>query len=990
MFFFSGAAALIYQVAWVRSLGLIFGGTHLAVTTVLSVFMAGLALGGHILGKRVDKLDNPLRLYGFLELGIALSALVFIILMKIYPAVYIFLVQDGETSKLSLTLIRVSFSFLALIVPTALMGGTLPVLTRFVSRHPEKLGSRLSMLYGINTLGAVVGTAMAAFILLRFYSVSLALYTAVLLNSTIGLTSILLQKNASILLDTLELATATPKEGFLQQTKSLPTEGNTDLFPARLVLVGIGISGFCALGYEVLWTRVLTLTIGTSVYGFSIMLIAFLTGIALGSESYGILRKFFQPKKNDSTNLVLGFGIVQCLIGTTALIVTFYIRDLPTNSLYLSNYFRELGYEIFDARQWANLTLAFFYMVGPAFFMGLTFPLAGKVNASFAGRVGHAVGGVLAYNTIGAIFGSTVSGFLLIYIFGIETSLQILTVINIGFGLLVIATLRRIKMINWAMAGVTVAVLVVMIAKPDVFRMWDTKFFAIFQNNQVESYNTQERKQEAIENTDVLFYHEGVDSTISVIKPKGAVQGLLVNGKVVASSSLKDRQCQLTLGHLPMLLHKNPRHVLVIGLGTGMTLGATSVHPTVEDLTLAEIEPNVVGAARTFAKYNNHVLDDPKLKIVFNDGRNFLLTTKNKYDVITADPIHPWTQGSGYLYTAEYFKLASQHLLPGGIMCQWLPIYELSVADLKSVVKTFSQNFKYTMTWMTQYDAEIIGSNSPMIIDQEDLEGRLTYPPIAENLKPVMMDSARDFLSYFVMGTDGMRAFSKGATVNTDDNLYLEFSTPISVGKNLMGVNVAAIAQYRENVIPYLVPAEDETARQEQLKEWNENRTAAMLADRAHALFLDGQYNSTEFRHLMIELERTYPWFSPGRFIRYEYQKVMLRVPVLIEETPLFFLDADGGKRVIAVSAVLARVSEERAKIAFVDNAARKIFGQRYFSGNDIDERITDFAKAVMADVRDTYRQETETARQQGMELPSFVFAMQKIEKVIQERCEGE
>jgi spermidine synthase len=563
----------------------------------------------------------------------------------------------------------------------------------------------------------------------------------------------------------------------------------------------------------------------------------------------------------------------------------------------------------------------------------------------------------------------------------------LLTVINIGFGLLLVVNLWDRKSLNLGVSGLTVGVLVFLIANPQVFRMWDARYFAIFQNNQTESYSTPEKKQDAIENTEVLFYHEGVDSTISSIKVKGGNQSILVNGKVVASAALKDRQCQMTLGHLPMLLHKNPTKVLVVGLGTGMTLGAVSVHPEVKELTLAEIEPKVVGAARTFSQYNNHVLDNPDLKIVFNDGRNFLMTTDKEYDVITADPIHPWTQGSGYLYTAEYFKLASEHLAPGGIMCQWLPIYELSVPDLQSVVKTFSQNFQYAMVWMTHYDAEIIGSNSPILIDEEDLERRLAFPAVNKDLKPVMMASAEDFLSYFVMGTKGMKEFSRDAIVNTDNNLYLEFSTPISLGKNVMGVNVSAIARHRENIIPYLLPAADDALRHLQHTRWAVNQKAAMVADRAHALFLKGDYDDSELRRLLSILDQQYPMFSPGRFIRQEYEELSLRVPTLLNRTSLIFLDAMGNKKTIEISAVIARVSRERAAVMFVDNAARKIFGQRYFSGINLDDRMGEFAKEVFSHIEKTYRAETQMALKDGKHFAEANLSMAKIEESIRENC---
>lgn len=989
LFFFSGAAALIYEVVWVRSLSLVFGGTHLAVTTVLSVFMGGLALGSHVIGKHVDQLKKPLRFYGFLELGIALSAIAFILLMKIYPSVYILLVRGQESSTLYLTIIRVFFAFLAMIIPTSLMGGTLPVLTRFVSIHPKNLGSRLSLLYGFNTLGAVAGTSAAGFFLLRFYSVSMTFYTAITMNTLIGLTSILLQqKMPEIITPYTSEATSgnlsTQRDPERQAAKKKEMK---DILPFKLVLWGIGVSGFCALGYEVLWTRNITLNIGTSVYSFSIMLAAFLTGIALGSKSYGLFRNIFLSKDYATTKLVIGFGIVQLVIGVTALAVTFYLRNLPANSIQLSDYFRNLGLGVFEARQWGNLTLAFSYMIVPAFFMGLAFPIAGEVNAANKERIGRAVGGVLAYNTIGAILGATASGFLMIYIFGIERSLQLLVVINIGFGLLVMFSIKNIKILNLAVIGVILAAMAFLILTPDALRLWDAKYLAIYQNNQPEAYDTPEKKQDALENTDVLYYHEGIDSTISVIKIKGGNQALLVNGKVVASASLKDRQCQFTLGHLPMLLHKNPQKVLVVGLGTGMTLGAVSVHPSIIELTLAELEPNVAGAARTFKQFNNDVLNDSKLNIVYNDGRNFLMTTKNKFDVITADPIHPWTQGSGYLYTAEYFKLASEHLLPGGIMCQWLPIYELSVEDLKSVVKTFSQNFKYTMTWLTHYDAEIIGSNSPIIIDEEELERHIAFPSVANDLKQVMMGSATDFLSYFLMAIDGMKTFSNGGIVNTDDNLYLEFSTPISVGKNVMGINVDTLAKYRESILPYLLPSRNTDDRKEQQKKWTTLSDAAKIADHAHALFLGGHHNKPEFRFRLAVLDKKYPLFSPGRFLKQEYLDRVLMVPTLLEKRPLILLNNRGEKVVIEISAVIARVSKVRAAIVFVDNSSKKIFGKKYFSGANLDETMGNFTEDVMAGIQAAYLADVEIARQEGKEFPAFDPTMNRIKDIIEAKC---
>lgn len=973
LFFLSGAAALVYEVVWVRSLSLVFGGTHLAVTAVLSVFMGGLALGSFLIGRSADRTDKPLKLYGWLELGIALSAAAFIVLMKIYPALYGFLAQGRDDERAYLTAIRFLFSLAALIVPTTLMGGTLPVLTRFASGGFSRYSARLSFLYGLNTFGAVAGALSTAFFLLRFYSVSTALYTAVAINVLVGLSALLMQNKLP--------APAAEKD----QERVSPGERAAESFPLRMTLIGIGVSGFCALGYEVLWTRILTLTVGTSVYGFTIILAAFLAGIAAGSEAFGLLDRFLPSGSRAARGRILAFGLIQIVIGVLALTVTIHIRDLPVHSLFLGDFFKARGMTAFQVRLLANSVLAFAYVFVPALFMGLAFPLAGAVVAGGGTGPGAATGRVLTYNTIGAIMGSALSGFVLIYAFGIERSLQLLTIVNAGIGLIVLASLAKGRGPAWAAGGLAAAAALVLALNPGAFRVWDAKFFAIFQNNRPEAYDMPEKKQDALDNTDVLFYHEGVNSTISSVQIRGGHKAVLVNGKVVASSALRDQQCQLTLGHLPLLLHREPKKALVVGLGTGMTLGAVSVHPGLEELTLAEIEPDVLGAARTFAEYNNRALDHPGLRIVLNDGRNFLTTTKNRYDVITADPIHPWTQGSGYLYTSEYFRIASERLLPGGIMCQWLPIYELNVADLKSVVRTFSLHFKYTMAWLTQYDAELIGSNEPIVLDEKELERRIAHPAVRRDLERVMMGSATDFLGYFLMGTRGMQAFGADGPVNTDDNLYLEFSTPRSVGVNVMRFNINALSRHREGILPYLAPASEGAGRTEQARKWAAFGEAALLTDRAQGLHLALRDQEPEFGALLAELDARHPRYARARFLKQEYLERQARVPEPLEGLSLAFRDG----RSVELVAVLARVSGERAAVLFVDNAARKIYGQRYFSGPGHEEALRKFAHSVLAEIQALYAAEARASAQAGARYPAAAPTLEKIERAIALKTEG-
>jgi spermidine synthase len=493
--------------------------------------------------------------------------------------------------------------------------------------------------------------------------------------------------------------------------------------------------------------------------------------------------------------------------------------------------------------------------------------------------------------------------------------------------------------------------------------------------------------RESLENTDVLYYAEGVESIVSSIKVKGGDQSFITNGRVEASSHLQAQQCQFTLGHLPMLLNKDPKRVLVVGTGSGMTLGATSIHPGIERITLAEIEPKVIGVARTFAQYNHHVLDNPKLRIVFNDGRNFLMTTKEKFDVITADPIHPWFRGAGYLYTTEYFKMAAEHLRPGGMVCQWLPIYELTPENVRSVVRTFQEQFPYTMLWLTHYDAEIIGSNAPIIIDEADLARRIAEPAIAEDLKRVMMGSARDFLSYFVMGTEGMKAFGRGAVINTDDNLYLEFSAPHSIGQfRVMGENVGAIIRHRESILPYLVPAKGAAARAEQVKTWNLNQAAAEVAGPALALFLGGRQETPEFKTYLAALDTKYPWFAPGRFLKVEYTTLTALNPMLLQRAAFMLMDEQGKPVSKVISAVLVPISPDRASVAFVDNDARIVYGQAYVDGFKNNPALNELVNDIMTAIQTAYRQEVDRTLSRKTALPPAGPTMQRIQDVIRSK----
>jgi spermidine synthase len=661
------------------------------------------------------------------------------------------------------------------------------------------------------------------------------------------------------------------------------------------------------------------------------------------------------------------------------------MRDLPSHATALQSVLSRAAGE-FGARQGASFAVAFAYMFVPAFFMGVAFPLAGTLVANWRERVGGAVGEVFTSNTVGAILGSVTSGFVLVYAFGAERSLQMLSAVNVGVGLAVAGSLLRRRGVPLAVAAATAALLLALGVDRSWGRSWNVDYFAIFRNNQRGAFDTPERIEEALRYTDVLYYFEGANETISVIRPKGARQAFIVNGRPEATTSWMDVQCQRTLGHLPMLLHPEPKKVFVLGTGTGMTLGATSLHPGVERIVLAEIEPGVIGAARTFGEWNHRVLDDPRLRIVFDDGRNFLATTREKFDVVTADPIHPWSGGAAYLYTREYFDAVAARLEPGGVATQWLPIYELTVRDVKTVVRTFAQSFRHVLVWLTYYDAELVGSNEPIVVDEAALARRMADPRIAGDLAVVFMDGSERFLSHFVMGTRAARAYGAEGVVNTDDNLFLEFSAPESMGLgHLMGENVVALSRARESPLPYLVPAATDEGRAEQRARWERNREAARLHDRAHALHLWGR-DDAEFRSLLAALRERFPGYGPYLFLRRQVEIAEAAMPRLADQAS-FPVASGGGRRDLRLSAVSMRIGEARAVVMFVDNERREIYGERYIDAEpaQIDGLVRRFAGETIASLRSEYLRMAEQARRSGAAVPAEADAA----RVLRSRVEA-
>ena len=773
LFLLSGATALVYQVTWLRDLSLVFGASFEATSIVLAAFMAGLSAGGFAFARRAERLASPFAVYGILEIGIAGFALAVPALLAWLHRAYVAAALGSEVTTPGLNALRVALALLILFVPTFLMGGTLPVLTRgLVSRFGD-FGVRLSWLYGVNTLGAVVGAIGAGFLLIPAIGVWRSQLLAAAVNVVIGAVAIAAGRAGA------RAAAASPPEA--AEVVRPPPLPPAQRRAVRLAYWGTAVSGLCALSLEVMWTRGIAIAVGTTTYSFTVMLAAFLTGIWLGSWLHALL-----PLRRVDPTVQLGF--VLCLIGVSSTAVSFWIPRLPELAIPLNLELYGLEPRI---RGGTALLLGFLVMLPPCVLMGVAFPLTGEARARLSEGFGRAAGDALGLNTLGSIAGSLLAGFVLIPALGLQRGMLAVAALYTVYGCAVIAAAawpaRR------PLALLAIAAAAIAAAPPVIARPWDLRVLGSFQNNQVAHY-LGNHAGEAASGADapdvrresaswsVLYYREGRVSTVSVVD-QGWDRTLIVNGKAVASDDPIDAHIQLLLGHVPVLLHPDPKRAVVVGLGTGITLGAVAAHPGLEEIVLAEIEPAVLGARPYFAQVNGDPLGDPRLRVAIQDGRNLLETTSQQFDVITADPIHPFARGSTYLYTTEYYEIARSRLAEGGVMCQWLPLTGLSADDVKTVVRTFAEVFPHTSLWQSSHDTLLIGSVAPVAMELPDLERRLAQAEVKRQLAPLGLDDPIAFAAELGMDDAGVRRYAQGARLNTDDNLHLEFSTPLNIGR---------------------------------------------------------------------------------------------------------------------------------------------------------------------------------------------------------------
>ncbi|HET7695780.1 MAG TPA: fused MFS/spermidine synthase [Vicinamibacterales bacterium] len=745
LFVGSGCAALIYEVVWFQLLQLVIGSSAVSMGVLLGTFMGGMCLGSFLLPRYVGRGQHPLKVYAFLELGIAVFGLVILFGMPLLNSVYVSI--SGGAGVFGI-LMRGIAAGVILLPPTLLMGATLPAMSRWVESTPEGV-SWLGFFYGGNIGGGVLGSLLAGFYLLRVYDLFVATFVAVALNIAVAVIGLVIAKSAPMV-ETL------PSDRAERPAK--PVSGGWAIY------VAIALSGATALSSEVIWTRLLSLLFGGTVYTFSLILAVFLLGLGIGSSAGSAIgRGSARPR-------VL-FGWCQMLlcgaIAWAAYMLTQSMPFWPVNPSISSD-------------PWFNFQLDFvrcMWVVLPGSILwGASFPLALASLASRGQDPARLVGGVYAANTVGAIVGSLCGSLLLVTWLGTQHATQLLILLSALSGLLVLSTGSSEEPAGrFAFAGTITIIVAAAIAGllsrsvqpiPGIFAAYGR--YAATRVGQA----------------DVIYMGEGWNATVAVTRLGGNVLNYHNAGKVQASSEPQDMRLQRMLGHLTTLIPKQARKVVVIGCGAGVTAGAVSIDPVVEHQTIAEIEPLVPQVvAKYFGEHNFHVVDNPKVHVRIDDARHYLLTTDEKFDAITSDPLDPWVKGAAMLYTEEFFELVKSKLNPGGAVTLFVQLYESNTEAVKSEIATFMKVFPNGIVWGNTnngagYDLVLLGQVEDTKIDVDAIQAKLQrpeYAPMAQSLREIGMNSAVDLFSTFAGRARDLQPWLADATINRDRNLRLQF-----------------------------------------------------------------------------------------------------------------------------------------------------------------------------------------------------------------------
>jgi spermidine synthase len=782
LFVISGGLGLIYQIVWFKYLSLFLGNTTYAQTIVLATFMGGLAIGSAWWGRKVDRTPRPLRLYAYLELGIGVYCLLYPKFLELLKSIFISIVVSMQlpSDGTAVLLLKFLTSLCSLLVPTILMGGTLPVLVRFISHKLEESGRNIAVLYFLNSFGAVVGSLLAGFFFIRLLGLSTTVYTAAVINLLIGAFAII-----------LSMWKITSENSEVEAT-----EEAEQLFPRKEVILAItvaGISGLAAMIYEVTWVRMLIPVIGSSTYSFSLMLVAFISGITIGSL---IVSAIVRRVKNLSSLLAwCQVGIVLSMLAMLPLYgripyefwkaASILTRSDTTYPIYLTIQFR----------------FGFILMIVPTVFLGMSLPVATRIAARGINVLGKSVGNIFAINTLGTVIGSLMAGLVLIPLVGVKHTIEI------GIGCNLIASLFIFLLVNSVRRRQMFIALPIMLLALTAYSLfvpnWNKNVMlaGVFRrtNANVAPPASYEDFVKQSASSKVLYYREGTTATIGVIEGSYGNETqrvLIVNGKADASSK-GDLPTQVLLGQLPCLLHQNPQNALVIGLGSGVTVGSILTHQ-VKRVDCVEISPEVVEASSHFNEVNHRPLSDPRTTLFIEDALAFLKITPHMYDLIVSEPSNPWIAGIGNLYTTDFFKECKRKMNTGGLMVQWFHLYEMNDDLFKMVVRTFQSNFTYVTIWQSLWtDIIMVGSDQPLSIDYDRIQAAISAKDVQEDVQRIHIPDAATLLSLEMLSSKSVLRYVGVGDLNTEDHPRLEYGAP---GAFFVNTGVLQLAGFDERM----------------------------------------------------------------------------------------------------------------------------------------------------------------------------------------------
>jgi spermidine synthase len=797
LFFLSGFTSLIYEVIWTRKFGLVFGVTTYAVSTVLAAFFAGLAIGSYAAGRLIDRTRlHPLRLYAVMEGLIGLYALLLPVLLglveKTYPMVY---ERVGESFSL-FTLYRFIISFVLLVFPTIMMGATLPVLSKLMVDREDVLGLNVGRLYAVNTFGAVVGTFCAGFVLIPALGVP---------NTTLA------AANGNFLLVVIALAVSlSPDLRRVEESGSRgvgeserPSDSSTLRASDKIILALAFTSGLAILALEVVWTRSLVLILGSTTYAFSTMLVAVLVGIAAGSA-------VFAPLADRTNNRGAVVAFLMFFGGLFAVLGPAIINHLPFIFLQLS----DLSGGLFGLVIAAQFIVCFMLVFIPTFLSGAVFPILIRMYSRGAESVGRTVADIYAINTFGGILGSLLGGFVLVKLLGLQPSLTVAALVLMAVGGPLAMVLAR----PWgrgdrAVGALAMAAIVAVLAF--VHPRFDTKLLFAGWGPFAGGYYVSRMAGSTVDVTDrhmqrLLYHKEGVSASVDVLETAWGDKIISINAQPVATTYLYDMRALKMLGHLPVLLHPNPKDVLLIGMGAGVSTGTIASYPGVDSVTVVELSEEVPGGTAKFADWNFNALRNPKVKVVINDGANYVKSTTRQYDIISSDPIHPFISGNGILYSYDHWMKCKDRLREGGVLAQWLPLYQLSPTDFATIVGSFADAFPNCTMWFCGIDTVLIGVKGEFKVDTERMAAHMSDPTIMADLISMGVHEPADVLGWYVAGPDEMRSMGMGAPRNRVERPVLEFTAPKST--TLTGV---------ASTVPALLTAVEELPAQEYRRQLN-------------------------------------------------------------------------------------------------------------------------------------------------------------------------